>query len=84
MNSVGIDEPYGGVIASPFEVVHIESAIRRLVMQIQALVVKSGLSWRQQGKPSALLASMKQAGLFAYVIKPAGYEKICNSRTAQG
>lgn len=96
MISVGVDvskeqstvcmlKPYGEVVTLPFEVAHTESAIRRLVGQIQALEGENRVVMEATGTYHLpLLNSLKQAGLFVSVINPLATKKYASVGLRKG
>ncbi len=96
MISVGIDvakekstvcilKPYGEVVASPFEVVHTESMISRLIVRIQALEGEVRVVMEATGAYHLpLLNSLKQAGLFVSVINPLAMKKYATAGLRKG
>lgn len=82
MISVGIDvskerstvcilKPYGEVVASPYEVAHTEPEVKALVDRVCSLEGEVRVVMEATGGYHlALLAGLKQAGLFVSVINP--------------
>ncbi len=96
MISVGIDvskekstvcilKPYGQVIASPYEIVHFESDIKRLVERIYALDGEVKVVMEATGGYHLpLVSSLKQAGVFVSVINPLIMKKYAATSLRKG
>jgi len=96
MISVGIDvskgkstvcmlKPYGEVVASPFEVVHTESSVQKLVEQIQAQEGEVKIVMEATGAYHLpLLDSFKQAGLFVSTVNPLAMKKYASIGLRKG
>jgi transposase len=96
MISVGIDvskgkstvcmiKPYGEVVASPYEVVHTELAVRGLITRIQSLEGEVKVVMEATGAYHLpLLDSLKQAGLFVSVINPLAMKKYASAGLRKG
>lgn len=96
MISVGIDvskgkstvcmlKPYGEVVASPFEVMHIESSVQKLVEQIQALEGEVKVVMEATGAYHLpLLDSFKQAGIFVSTVNPLAMKKYASMGLRKG
>ena len=96
MISIGIDvskekstvcilKPYGQVIASPYEIAHIESDIKKLVERIHALDAEAKVVLEATGGYHLpLITSLKQAGLFVSVINPLIMKKYASTSLRKG
>lgn len=91
MISVGIDvskeksticilRPYGEVVASPYEIVHTESAVKALAERVCALEDEVRVVMEATGGYHLpLLAGLKQAGIFVSVINPLVMKKYASA-----
>lgn len=96
MISVGIDiskgksmvcilKPYGEVVASPYEIEHIEPEVKGLVNRILSLDGEVRVVMEATGAYHLpLLASLKQAGLFVSVINPLAMKKYASTALRKG
>jgi transposase len=96
MISVGIDvskeksmvcilKPYGEVIASPYEVIHTESAVAKMIELIFSLDGEIIVVLEATGSYHLpLLTSLKQAGIFVSVINPLAMKKYASTALRKG
>lgn len=96
MISVGIDvskgksmvcilQPYGVVLASPYEIEHTESALKALANRIHSLDGEVRVVMEATGRYHLpLLAIFKQAGLFVSVINPLVMKKYASTALRKG
>jgi transposase len=96
MISVGIDvskeksmvcmlRPYGEVVASPYEVAHIEQEVGQLAARIRSLACEVKVVMEATGAYHLpLLTSLKQAGIFVSVINPLVIKKYASAALRKG
>ena len=96
MNSVGIDvskeksmvcilRPYGEVVTSPYEIMHTESEIEKLITHIRSLEGEVGVVMEATGSYHfPLLTCLKQAEIFVSVINPLVMKKYASTSLRKG
>ena len=96
MISVGIDvskeksiicilKPYGEVVASPYEVIHTEQAVAKMIELILSLDGEIRVVMEATGAYHLpLLTSLKQAGIFVSVINPLAMKKYSSMAIRKG
>jgi len=82
---VCIQRPYGEVVASPYEVIHTESAIAALIECIRSLKDETKVVMEATGAYHLpVLSNLKRAGIFVSVINPLVMKKYASTAIRKG